>query len=72
MPRHYVKAETTYLVELIEHDDGRTDDGTHFPFAGNIRFPCDEHRRDYTLEDAKAVAEMVSQSGASWLTREGR
>jgi len=47
-----------------------THEGTAFPYGSNVRYPLDDHRRAYTDEDAKAVADMVNES--SWLARAGR
>jgi hypothetical protein len=48
------------------------DQGTAFPFGEAVKYPCDAHRRDYTLADALIVAEFVSATGASWIDRVGR
>ncbi len=61
------------VIEPLALAEVRTDNGdsgTLFPFGPAVRFPCDEHRREYTHADALAVAEMVNES--SWLTRVGR
>lgn len=61
-------------VQLVEDGLSEIDTvgngGTIFPYGPAVKFPCDAHRRDYSREDASAVAEMVNQS--SWLTRTGR
>lgn len=54
------------LGEVAANGDG----GTFFPYGAAVKFPCDEHRREYSDADAREVADMVN--GSSWLQRAGR
>lgn len=70
--RHVMQTKVVVFADALTEVDAADESttGTLFPWGAAVRFPCDEHRRDYSLADALAVAAFVTQS--SWIDRAGR